>query len=693
MRPEILYPLFAPVTALPGVGARVAKLIEKVAGPLVVDLCWHIPTGLIDRRFRPKVSEAEPGRIATLTLQVEAHLPPSARRFPYRVRCADETGFLHLVFFHARPDYLMKLLPPGSTRIVSGTLETFHGERQITHPDHVVPPEEFDERMTVEPVYPLTAGLSPKVLRRAIMAAIDRAPELPEWIDGSIRSGRRWPSWREALSRVHAPNSSDDLLPESSARMRLAFDELVASQLALAIIRARQRRQAARAFPSGGRLRQAAEAVLPFQLTRSQRQALAEFAGDLASGKRMLRLLQGDVGSGKTVVAFLAMADVIEAGAQAALMAPTEILARQHLFTIERLASAVGIEVALLTGREKGKSRREILARIADGSARVVVGTHALFQDEVVFHDLALAVVDEQHRFGVDQRVRLAEKGQRTHVLVMTATPIPRTLTLTAYGDLDHSALREKPAGRQPIDTRTIPLSRIEEVVASLSRALESGARVYWVCPLVEESEQVDAAAAEARYRDLAARFPGRVGLVHGRLKAAEKDAVMAAFAAGEIEILVSTTVIEVGVDVPEATVMVIEHAERFGLAQLHQLRGRVGRGAWRSTCLLLYAAPLNDTARARLDTMRRTDDGFTIAEEDLRLRGAGEVLGTRQSGLPAMRLADLTHHADLLADAQQFAKLVLERDPDLTSPQGEALKTLLYLFGRDAAIRYIRSG
>jgi len=693
VRPEILYPLFAPVTALPGVGARVAKLIEKVAGPLVVDLCWHIPTGLIDRRFRPKVSEAEPGRIATLTLQVEAHLPPSARRFPYRVRCADETGFLHLVFFHARPDYLMKLLPPGSTRIVSGTLETFHGERQITHPDHVVPPEEFDERMTVEPVYPLTAGLSPKVLRRAIMAAIDRAPELPEWIDGSIRSGRRWPSWREALSRVHAPNSSDDLLPESSARMRLAFDELVASQLALAIIRARQRRQAARAFPSGGRLRQAAEAVLPFQLTRSQRQALAEFAGDLASGKRMLRLLQGDVGSGKTVVAFLAMADVIEAGAQAALMAPTEILARQHLFTIERLASAVGIEVALLTGREKGKSRREILARIADGSARVVVGTHALFQDEVVFHDLALAVVDEQHRFGVDQRVRLAEKGQRTHVLVMTATPIPRTLTLTAYGDLDHSALREKPAGRQPIDTRTIPLSRIEEVVASLSRALESGARVYWVCPLVEESEQVDAAAAEARYRDLAARFPGRVGLVHGRLKAAEKDAVMAAFAAGEIEILVSTTVIEVGVDVPEATVMVIEHAERFGLAQLHQLRGRVGRGAWRSTCLLLYAAPLNDTARARLDTMRRTDDGFTIAEEDLRLRGAGEVLGTRQSGLPAMRLADLTHHADLLADAQQFAKLVLERDPDLTSPQGEALKTLLYLFGRDAAIRYIRSG
>lgn len=693
MRPQILYPLFAPVTALPGVGARVAKLLEKVAGPFVVDLCWHIPTGLIDRRFRPKVAEAEPGRLATLTLQVEAHLPPAARRFPYRVRCADETGFLHLVFFHARPDYLMKLLPPGSTRVVSGTLETFHGERQITHPDHVVPPEEFDERMAVEPVYPLTAGLSPKVLRRSLTAAIDRAPELPEWIDGSIRSGRGWPSWREALSQVHTPNSYDDLLPESPARMRLAFDELLASQLALAIIRSRQRRQAARAFPAGGGLRKAAETVLPFQLTGSQRQALAEIAGDLASGKRMLRLLQGDVGSGKTVVAFLAMADVIEAGAQAALMAPTEILARQHLATIERLAAAVGIEVALLTGREKGKSRRDILARIADGSARVVVGTHALFQDEVVFDDLALAVVDEQHRFGVDQRVRLAEKGQRAHVLVMTATPIPRTLTLTAYGDLDHSALREKPAGRQPIDTRTIPLSRIEEVAAGLSRALEGGARVYWVCPLVEESEQVDAAAAEARYRDLAARFPGRVGLVHGRLKAAEKDAVMAAFAAGEIEILVSTTVIEVGVDVPEATVMVIEHAERFGLAQLHQLRGRVGRGARSSTCLLLYATPLSDTARARLDTMRRTDDGFMIAEEDLRLRGAGEVLGTRQSGLPAMRLADLAHHGDLLSDAQQFAKLVLERDPELASAQGEALKTLLYLFGRDAAIRYIRSG
>ena len=693
MRPQSLFPLFAPLTALPGVGPRVGPLLEKLAGEHAVDLCWHLPTGIVDRRHAPHIADAEPGRIVTLTVVVERHLPGASRRHPYRVRCADETGFLHLVFFHARRDYLEKLLPVGSERIVSGRVERFNAEIQMVHPDHVAAPDDLDAIQAVEPVYPLTAGVMPKVLRRAIRAALDRAPDLPEWLDPAYRARQGWPAWKPALESAHAPGDEADLAPSSPARARLAYDELLANQLALALVRRRQRRLSGRPIAPEGTLREKAEAALPFALTGSQQTAGVEIRKDLASGDRMMRLLQGDVGSGKTVVALMAMLDAVEAGAQAALMAPTEILARQHFATISRLAAPAGVEVQLLTGREKGASRAAVLGAVAEGRARIVVGTHALFQDEVVFADLALAVVDEQHRFGVDQRVRLAAKGQRTHILVMTATPIPRTLTLTAYGDMDVSLLTEKPAGRKPVDTRVLPASRLEDVRAGVARALERGTKVYWVCPLVEESEQSDLAAAEERNAELKASFGPRVGLVHGRMKGRDKDAVMAAFAGGDIDLLVATTVIEVGVDVPAATVMVIEHAERFGLAQLHQLRGRIGRGSDASTCILLYTPPLGETARARLEVMRDTEDGFRIAEEDLRLRGAGEILGTRQSGMPAFRLADLEHHAELLAVARDDVNLILERDPDLSSPRGDALRTLLYLFERDAAVRYARSG
>lgn len=693
VRPEILFPLFAPVTSLPGIGARLARLVERVAGPQIVDLLWHLPNGLIDRRLRPKIATAPAGEVATITVTVEAHLPPHSPRHPYKVRCADETGFLHLVFFHARRDWLEKLLPPGQTRIVSGTVERDYGEVRITHPDHVVAPEEMDSLLPVEPVYPLTAGLSGKTLGRAVRAALERAPELPEWLDLAFIARQGWPDWRTALVAAHSPQGREDIDPLSPARARLAFDELVANQLALALVRARQRRIAGRPIAPPGDLARKVEAALPFRLTDSQRRALSEIRADLAGGDRMLRMLQGDVGSGKTVVALLTMLDAVEAGGQAALMAPTEILARQHLATIAPLAAAAGIEPVLLTGREKGKARAELLQAIAGGAARIVIGTHALFQEGVAFEDLALAVVDEQHRFGVEQRIALAEKGRRPHVLIMTATPIPRTLTLTAYGDLDSSRLTEKPAGRKPVDTRVIPAARLDEVKGAIGRALGRGARVYWICPLVEESQQVDLAAAEQRFADLRGEFGERVGLVHGRMKGRDKDAVMGAFARGAVDILVATTVVEVGVDVPEATVMVIEHAERFGLAQLHQLRGRIGRGSDASVCLLLYTPPLGETARARLDILRQTDDGFRIAEEDLRLRGAGEILGTRQSGLPEFRLADLSLHGDLLPVARQQVELVLQRDPGLSSPQGQALRLLLYLFERDAAAKYARSG
>lgn len=693
MRPEILFPLFAPITSLPRLGDKIAKRVETLAGPHVVDLLWHLPAGIVDRRFAPKIAEAPAGRVATITARVDAHVPPLMPRRPYRVRLIDETGILELTFFHGQAAWLEKQLPVGSKVVVSGMVELFNDQPKMVHPDLILPADEADRAATVEAVHPLTDGVTARQMRGFVAAALERAPTLPEWLDPTLKARRAWPDWRDALAAAQTPGSEAELSPETPARMRLAYDELLANQLALALVRRAQRDLRGRPVAGDGRLAAKVTAALPFALTGAQARALDEIRADQASESRMLRLLQGDVGSGKTVVALLAMLNAVEAGHQAALMAPTEILARQHLETIQPLADAAGIEVAVLTGREKGKARAAVLERLAAGTLPLVVGTHALFQEEVAFADLALAVVDEQHKFGVHQRLQLSGKGRAVDVLVMTATPIPRTLTLTAYGDMDVSRLDEKPPGRRPVQTVTISSERLGEVVEAVARKVREGERVYWVCPLVDESEQVDLAAATERHAQLKERFGSRVGLVHGKMKGADKDAVMAAFAAGDLDVLVATTVIEVGVNVPAATVMVVEHAERFGLAQLHQLRGRVGRGDRPSSCLLLFEAPLGETARARLAILRDTEDGFRIAEEDLRLRGAGEVLGTRQSGLPEFRLADLAVHGDLLAMARDDAKVVLARDPELSDPRGRALRVLLYLFERDAAVRYLRSG
>jgi len=691
VRPELLFPLFAEVGRIKGVGPRYAKLIEKAAGPQLVDLLWHLPSGVVDRRPAPPIPEAPEGRIATLTLTVLRHQPSPNRRGPYRVVCTDGHADIDLVYFHAKGDWLEKLLPVGERRVVSGRIERFQGRAQMAHPDHVVPEAEADQIRVVEPTYPTTEGLPVRVLGKAVGGALERLPTLPEWIAPSLVAQREWPRWDEAIRRVHAPGDAADLEPSTPARTRLAYDEILSNQLALALVRARMKRQKGRSVRGDGRLRDAVIAGLPFALTGAQRSALAEIEGDMAADSRMLRLLQGDVGSGKTLVALVAMLNAVECGAQAALMAPTEILARQHFATIEPLARKAGVRVEILTGRDKGKARAAVVGRIAEGTAAIVVGTHALFQEGVEFRDLALAVIDEQHRFGVHQRMSLGGKGQAVDTLVMTATPIPRTLLMTAYGDLDVSRLTEKPPGRRPIDTRTVPLDRLGEVVDGVARKLDQGAKVYWVCPLVEESEKLDVAAAEERASTLRRRFGDRVGVVHGRMKGPEKDAVMDAFKNGSVDLLVATTVIEVGVDVPDATVMVIEHAERFGLAQLHQLRGRIGRGDKDSTCLLLYGAPLSETGRARLAVMRESEDGFRIAEEDLKLRGAGEVLGTRQSGLPTFRLADPAAHAGLFPVARDDARLLLGQDPELEGPRGQAARVLLYLFERDAAVRYLR--
>ena len=699
MRPELLNPLFAPVTSLAGVGPRQDKLFRYLLGrdesPRLADLLLHLPASVIDRRARPTIRDAVVGTVVTLEVTVDRHRrPPGGRsRAPHLVYASDDTGDVVLTYFRAKSDYIEKMLPAGAKRYVSGTAQMFDGTLQIVHPDRVVDEAGLAELTGIDPVYPLTEGLALGSLRRAIAQALQKLPALPEWISNETIARNKFPDLSEALQRVHVPVELTDILPEGPYWSRLAFDELLAGQLALALVRAQLRRPAGDRNAGDGHIRHKIIDALPYSLTNSQQEAAAAIAHDLQQPMRMLRLLQGDVGSGKTVVALLAAAAVNEVGKQTALMAPTEILARQHIKTITPLAEHAGLRIAILTGREKGRERRDILERLAAGEIDFIVGTHALIQDDVVFKSLALAVIDEQHRFGVRERLALTGKGEAVDVLVLSATPIPRTLVLTFFGDMDVSELREKPAGRQPIDTRAVPSSRLGDVTDAIGRALAAGKLAYWICPLVEESETVNLTNAEQRYESLRERFGEKVGLIHGKMKGADKDRVMAAFAAQEITLLVATTVVEVGVDVPAATIMVIENAERFGLAQLHQLRGRIGRGSEASTCLLLYKEPLNEIATARLKVIRETTDGFRIAEEDLKLRGEGDVLGTRQSGLPGFRIARSDVHAELITQARDEALQILKEDPKLTGPRGDALRCLLYLYERDEAIPLLGAG
>jgi len=686
MRPEILNPLFTEVEALKGVGPQVAKLLKKLDLTRIVDLLYHLPTGAIERIRAPSASATLLGRNVILDLKPFDTRENRSGRGPMRVFASDGDGnTISLIYFN-NPGWAKRSLPIGQVRTVSGKLEAYGDEWQIIHPE-VSEPGKGPQPAVREPVYPLTEGLTNRRLGELAREALERAPELSEWIEPGLATRECWSDWRSSLAQIHLEPDSEN------ARKRLAYDEIFANQLALLLLRQSQRRR--RTAPLAGTGELVAKLKLPYQLTGAQRRVAEEIRGDLAQSAPMLRLLQGDVGSGKTLVALLAMLAAVESGAQAALLAPTEILARQHHATLLGQLDSIGVRVAILTGREKGRARDSVMMGLADGSIDILVGTHAIFQEKVAYKKLGLAVIDEQHRFGVSQRLLLSSKAEHPpHLLVMTATPIPRTLTLTQYGEMDVSRIDEMPPGRTPVETRVINEERLSEVVDGLGRHISGGGQAYWVCPLVEESEKTDAAAAEERARVLKQRFgEEKVGLVHGRMKGPDKDAVMARFAGGELPVLVATTVIEVGVDVPNATLMIVEGAERFGLAQLHQLRGRVGRGTGKSTCLLIRHQNLTEVGRARLSLMRETNDGFRIAEEDLRLRGPGEILGTRQSGEEVYRAATPEDVEALAPIAQSDAQLLLDRDGGLSGQRGQAARICLYLFERDQAIGLIRSG
>ncbi len=687
MRPAILNPLFTETAALKGVGAALVRQLARLKLTRALDLCFHLPVMAIERVQVDRIDETLVGRPIVVVLTIVRH-DQGGPRSPLRVRAVDADGqWVDLVFFGQSGAWARSKLPIQQQRRITGKLDRYGQSLQISHPEIALPGEALGP-MLREPVYPLTEGVTNKRMGQIVGLGLERAPELPEWIEPSVLERHGWLGWRDALTAAHA------LLGEGAAKDRLAYDELLANQLALLLVRRDTRMRKGRALAGDGRLTAPLIASLPWAMTAAQRRVLGEISGDLAQSAPMLRLLQGDVGSGKTLVALVSMLVAVEAGAQAALLAPTEILARQHFATLQNLLGDLPVRVAILTGRDKGKTRLDLLDDLAMGRIDVLVGTHAIFQDSVDYHDLGLVVVDEQHRFGVAQRLMLAAKAKAPpHLLAMTATPIPRTLALTAYGEMDGSRIDELPPGRQPIETRVMPVERMDEVVDALGRHLAGGGQAYWVCPLVEGSETGDEAAAELRATMLRARFGGGVGLVHGRMKPAEKDTVMADFAAGTLGLLIATTVIEVGVDVPNATLMIIEAAERFGLAQLHQLRGRVGRGEGRSVCLLLRGGDLSETAKARLKLMRETNDGFRIAEEDLRLRGAGEILGVRQSGEAAFRLADPERTAKFVGMARDDARLLLDRDGGLDGPRGQAARVLLYLFERDAGVALLRSG
>ena len=685
MRPKILYKLFSNIISLKGIGPKNAKVIERLCGKYVIDLLFHKPSTYIDRRNSPKIVDLEEGKIATIIVTIDSHSPSFNKRMPYRINCSDDTGAISIVYFNLRGPYLKKIFPVGRQKVISGKFEKFNENFQITHPQHVVDLENLDNVKKIECIYPLTAGLTSKTIQKSINSALINLDPLPEWIPDDKIKGNNWPNWNEAIKKIHNPvNTSDSV--NSLFLERLVFDELLAQQLTIRLIKNKISHTQGVPIKRKNKLIKQLEENLDFSLTNDQLKTIDEISRDQSKPNKMLRLLQGDVGSGKTIVALFAMMQCLENEKRSILMAPTEILAEQHFNTIAKIIDSMDLTCSLITSSTKESHNFK---------ADILIGTHALFQEKVSFDNIGLVVIDEQHKFGVHQRILLNEKaGNECDVLLMTATPIPRTLELAAYGDTDISKIMEKPKNRKEINTKSINITKVEDLKESLNKIISKGEKIYWVCPLVDESEKLQLQSVNERLKDLRSYYSDySVEIVHGQMQQEDKNSVMQKFKSGKVNILVATSVIEVGIDDPDATVIIIENAERFGLSQLHQLRGRVGRGEKTSTCILLFNGPLTENAKRRIKIMKETNDGFKIAEEDLDIRGAGEILGSKQSGVPNFKLSNLDKHKHLLEEARETAIKTIKDDPQLKSPLGKAQRVLLHLFRNDVAIDYLKTG
>ena len=685
MRPKILYKLFSNIISLKGIGPKNARVIERLCGKYVIDLLFHKPSTYIDRRNSPKIVDLEEGKIATIIVTINSHSPSFNKRMPYRINCTDDTGAISIVYFNLRGPYLKKIFPVGRQKVISGKFEKFNENFQITHPQHVVDLENLDNVKKIECIYPLTAGLTSKTIQKSINSALINLDPLPEWIPDDKIKGNNWPNWNEAIKKIHNPvNTSDSV--NSLFLERLVFDELLAQQLTIRLIKNKISHTQGVPIKRNNKLIKRLEENLDFSLTNDQLKTIDEISSDQSKPNKMLRLLQGDVGSGKTIVALFAMMQCLENEKRSILMAPTEILAEQHFNTIAKIIDSMDLTCSLITSSTKESHNFK---------ADILIGTHALFQEKVSFDNIGLVVIDEQHKFGVHQRILLNEKaGNECDVLLMTATPIPRTLELAAYGDTDISKIMEKPKNRKEINTKSINISKVEDLKESLNKIISKGEKIYWVCPLVDESEKLQLQSVNERLKDLRSYYSDySVEIVHGQMQQEDKNSVMQKFKSGKVNILVATSVIEVGIDDPDATVIIIENAERFGLSQLHQLRGRVGRGEKTSTCILLFNGPLTENAKRRIKIMKETNDGFKIAEEDLDIRGAGEILGSKQSGVPNFKLSNLDKHKHLLEEARETAIKTIKDDPQLKSPLGKAQRVLLHLFRNDVAIDYLKTG
>ena len=685
MRPKILYKLFSNLETIKGIGPKNAKLIERLCGKYLLDLILHRPIAYIDRRNSPKIKDLSNNSIVTLILKVDSHTPSFNKRMPYKITCSDETGQLNIVYFNLRGPYLKKMFPLGSKKVVSGKVEEFNGIFQMTHPQHIADESNLDSVKKIECVYPLTAGISSKIIQKSINSSLAIIDDLPEWIPNDYLQKNNWTSWKKSIYEMHNPNELKED-KEDIYLNRLVFDELLSQQLTVRLIKNKISKLKGNTIKPNGSLLESLKNHLSFELTDDQNQAIKEISKDQSSPNKMLRLIQGDVGSGKTVVALHGMIQCAENSKKSILMAPTEILAEQHYNTIKLFADKLKLSCALITASNKKNHNYE---------SDILIGTHALFQDKVSIDNIGLIVIDEQHRFGVHQRILLNEKaGNECDILLMTATPIPRTLELASYGDMDITKIMQKPKNRKPIITKSINLNKIESLKEALIKKLKQREKIYWVCPLVDESDKIDLQSVNQRVLDIQKYYKDfNVEMVHGQMKQEEKNKIMDNFKNFKTQILVATSVIEVGIDDPDATVIIIENSERFGLSQLHQLRGRVGRGTKQSTCILLFDGTLTDNAKKRINVMKETNDGFKIAEEDLSIRGAGEILGTRQSGLPNFRLTNLNVHKSLMLQAREMAIKIVEKDPELSSDQGKSLRLLLHLFNNQVAIDYLKSG